>query len=367
MPHSVALLGLLAGGPSGVARYTSVLARAIDDVAPEFPDLTLELVTTVAGAETVGARNLRVRDFGLRGRFVNRGPGRLALEQLLAAAMRADLLHFFDLSGPVLAPSRPFATTIHDASVAHAYDFAPARRMYKRRLQPWALRRARAAVAVSAFARDEAVRLLGADPERVHIVHSGPGLVEPQEGQPGPTRRHPYLLYVGGLATNKNLPFLVRAFEQSGVEHELLLVGRPAPGFDELAGALRSSPAAPRIHLVQGASDRDIDALYRGATALVHASRYEGFGFTPLEAMARGCAVLASDIPPIREVSGEGALLLPPGDESAWSEAMRRVVRDESLRQDLVRRGRRAVSRYSWDSTARAVCRLLLKVGKRLA
>jgi glycosyltransferase involved in cell wall biosynthesis len=80
--------------------------------------------------------------------------------------------------------------------------------------------------------------------------------------------------------------------------------------------------------------------------------------------MARGCPVLVSDIPPLREVSGEGGLVLPLDDEAAWSQAIRRVVTDEALRTDLRRRGGETVSRYSWDETARRVCELFLERGR---
>ena len=91
---------------------------------------------------------------------------------------------------------------------------------------------------------------------------------------------------------------------------------------------------------MQDASDRDLDTLYRSALALVMPSRYEGFGFTPLEAMARECPVLASDIPAFREVSGSGALLVPL-DEGRWAESLPRLAGDEALRADLRERGRR--------------------------
>ena len=93
--------------------------------------------------------------------------------------------------------------------------------------------------------------------------------------------------------------------------------------------------------------------LYRGASALVLPSLYEGFGFTPLEAMSRGCPVVASDIPAVREVSGDGALLVPL-EEQAWTDALDRVAGDERLRDELRERGRTTVARYSWDETARA-------------
>ena len=93
-------------------------------------------------------------------------------------------------------------------------------------------------------------------------------------------------------------------------------------------------------------------------------SRYEGFGFTPLEAMARDCPVLASDIPAFREVSGSGALLAPL-DEGRWAESLRRLTGDEALRADLRERGRQTVARYSWRETARSLCKLFLAAGRR--
>jgi glycosyltransferase involved in cell wall biosynthesis len=220
------------------------------------------------------------------------------------------------------------------------------------------VRRARKLVAVSQFAKDEAVRHLGADPDRVAVIHSGPGLLETSTASPADAAGA-YLLDVGGLAPNTNLPFLVRAFEEAGVDARLKLVGRPAPGAEELLETIHSSPAGSRIDVVSDADDAELDGLYRGALALVHPSLYEGFGFTPLEAMARGCPVLESDIPPLREVSGDGALVLRL-DAEAWADGIRRVVTDEALRTDLRRRGEATAARYSWDWTARSLCELFL-------
>jgi glycosyltransferase involved in cell wall biosynthesis len=352
---TVSLVGLIAGGVSGVPRYSVALARAIDAVADEFPELPVALLTNEPGARAINARRLRVRVIG--GRRFARGPARIALEQLAAASSRADLLHFFDTTGPLLAPRRPFVTTAHDATVAHGFN--PRRGGYKRRLHPWALARARATVAVSAFARDEVVRHYGADPDRVHVVHSGPGLSTPPAERPTADgdRHSTFFLYVGNLASNKNLPFLVRAFSAADPPVRLVLAGRPGEGFEELKDAIAVSPAAERIEIRQDVSDDDVERLYSRATALVLPSLYEGFGFTPLEAMARDVPVLASDIPAIREVSGAGALLTPL-EEAAWTDAIARLAADGSLRDDLRRRGRETVGRYSWLETARAILRL---------
>ncbi|MDX6397163.1 MAG: hypothetical protein QOJ43_571 [Gaiellaceae bacterium] len=362
MQRSVALVGLLAAGSSGVSRYATALTRALGEVAPEYPGLDLQLLTTAAGADRIGPVQLDVRATPLRHRLVRGGPGRILLEQLRAATSRSDLLHFFDVSGPVFAPRQPFVATIHDAGVMHG--FGTAREAYKRRLYPWALRRARATIAVSGFARDEAVRHFGADGGKIAVVHSGPGfapaLATTEPGRDFGLADGGYHLYVGNLNANKNLPFLVRAYERAGLTSPLVLVGRKGEGFGELERAvqLASSP----IKLIFDAADAEVDRLYRQATGLLLPSRYEGFGFTPLEAMSRGCPVLASDIPALREVAGAGAMLLPLDDEEAWAAAIRSIDSDRELRQSLRQRGEDCVSRYSWEATARRLCDVFTRI-----
>jgi glycosyltransferase involved in cell wall biosynthesis len=333
-------------------------------VAGEFDELELTLLTNPAGAEAIAPSRIGSRV--VTGR--NAGAVRLAAEQVAVARSKSDLVHFFDLLAPVLAPRRPFTATVHDALVAHGYRMAPARRAYTRIVYPWAARRAQALVAVSAFAKDEAVRYFGADPGRTHVVHSGPGLMQVTDQEPSralPTG--PFLTYIGGLAENKGLVRLVRAFDRANVDGRLVLAGRPAQGFAELERAIAIAGARDRIQIVTDANDADADRLYRGAVALAHPAEYEGFGFTPLEAMARDCPVVASDIPAIREISGAGSLLVPPRDEAAWAAAIARVFSDPSLRASLRERGRQTVARYSWERTARKLCELLLAVERRRA
>ena len=346
-------------------RYAAKLAQALDRAAPSYPELRLSLLTTLAGAEAIAPRSLPVRTVGGRRSFVNAGPGRLLLEHSAVRGVRADLLHYFDLSGPVLAPRRPFVTTIHDMSPLHG--FRRLQNTYKRRLFPWALARAGAAVAVSQFAKDEAVELLGAEPSKIHVVHSGPGLSADTAPTTVPVAApgEPFLLYVGNLSTNKNLPLLLRAFHRSKAPVRLVLAGRPREGAAEVRAAVAGGNRADSIELWEDPSDDVVDGLYRAAVALLLPSTYEGFGFTPLEAMARGCPVLASDIPALREIAGDGAMLLPPHAEERWREAIELVVGDMAVRDDLRARGAATVEKYSWDSTARGVLELFGTVALR--
>jgi glycosyltransferase involved in cell wall biosynthesis len=287
-------------------------------------------------------------------------------DQLAARLHRpGELIHFFDLTAPVTERT-PFVATLHDAAISHGFEGW--RVAHKRLLQPLALRRAAAVVAVSDFARTEAVAHLGGDPNRIEVIHSGPGLVAAGDaGTPSPPDRTPYLLCVANLLPHKNLPFLVSAFAEldGGVETgvRLVLVGGWGGGGDTIRAAIESSPARARIELRTATSDAELDALYRGARALLLPSLYEGFGFTALEAMTRGCPVIAADIPALREICRDGAWLIAPTDGPAWTAAIRRVLRDPELRERLRARGSEVARGYSWERTARAVCRLFLRAG----
>jgi glycosyltransferase involved in cell wall biosynthesis len=344
-----------------VPRYAANLARALDRASAGYPELSLSLLTTAAGAAAIDPRRVSVRLVGGRSRRVNAGPGRLVLEQALVRGERADLFHYFDVSGPVLARDRRFVATVHDAAFVHGYR--PVHNYYKRLLYPWSLARASAVIAVSNFTKEETIRYFDVDPARVVVVHSGPGLLPARTDLPRVEEGHmpPYLLYVGNLGGNKNLPFLVRSFHRANVPVRLVFAGRPRGSSAELSAAIAAGPAADRIEIVDDISDGELDRLYRSAIALVLPSTYEGFGFTPLEAMARGCPVLMSDIPALREVSGSGAMLLPLDAEDAWVAGIRRVVESEDVRADLRARGKATVGRFSWEKTARGVLDVLAR------
>jgi glycosyltransferase involved in cell wall biosynthesis len=357
MVNRVALIGLMAAGGSGIPRYAQEMTKALEPVAREREDLRISLVTTPRGRDRIGelGPGLDIATVGRGWSGFDTGPPRILREQLAAAAAPADLVHFLDFSGPLLRPRRRFSLTAFDAaslSVADAYSNV--QRRYRAHLLPWAASRAMGVVAVSSFAATEAITRLRVPPERIRIILAGPGL--PSRESPGETLipSSPFILYVGNLSPSKNLPFLIRAFDAASPDARLVIVGRPRPGSEQVGEAVLSARSRDRISIIGDASDADVEALYRSALALVLPSRYEGFGFTPLEAMARGCPVIASDLPAVREVCGDAAILLPPDDVPRWAENLQRIAADGKLRSDLRRRGQERVALFSWDRSARA-------------
>jgi glycosyltransferase involved in cell wall biosynthesis len=110
----------------------------------------------------------------------------------------------------------------------------------------------------------------------------------------------------------------------------------------------------PALRELGRVSETELKALYDGASVFAFPSWHEGFGLPVLEAMVAGVPVVASDIPALREVAGEAAVLVPPGRPEVWADALSRVLGSSSLRAELKGAGRQRAALFSWKKTAEA-------------
>ena len=168
----------------------------------------------------------------------------------------------------------------------------------------------------------------------------------------------PYFLSLGTLEPRKNLAHLIRCFfrliEQEGIEDlNLVLVGPTGWKTEETISAIEGRPdLAGRIVRTGFVKDQDLAAIYSGASVYVFPSLYEGFGLPILEAMRCGTPVITSSGGALGEVAGDAAMVVPPLDADALSDAMFSLLRDEARRMELGRRGKARAAGYSWERTA---------------
>jgi glycosyltransferase involved in cell wall biosynthesis len=165
---------------------------------------------------------------------------------------------------------------------------------------------------------------------------------------PGPGRDGRYVFHLGSSDPRDNTAAVLDAFAQVETDAELIVGG----GLGPLEAGLRER-AGDRVAFLGRVSDAELVALYRGALAYLDASLYEGFGYQVLEAMACGAPVVASELTSIPEVVGPAGILCDPRDPAAIAAALRRVLSEPGLAEDLRTRGFAQAAQFTWARTGR--------------
>jgi glycosyltransferase involved in cell wall biosynthesis len=282
----------------------------------------------------------------------------------LARAAHADVLFCPAYSGPVFT-GIPLVTAVHDVSFAAHPEWFRWREGLRRRLLTRAsARRAARVLTLTRFSKQEIVDHLGVPPDRIEVVYPGvtvrgrgPASVA---GAADPALRaqtgEPLVLYVGSIFNRRHVPETIRGFERLARRHpaaRLAIVGdnRTFPHV-ELEPLVRD-PA--RVRIVRYVDDPVLDELYGRAGAFVFLSEYEGFGLTPLEALAAGVPAVVLDTPVAREVYGDAVRYVAEPAPRQIEAALEAVLFDSVVREQLMQAAATVVSRYSWTECARRV------------
>jgi glycosyltransferase involved in cell wall biosynthesis len=357
---------LLAEHPTGIQRYTDELVTALA-AAADPTVLHLELVAAREPVEpTWVPREVAVRRLRGPRRVINPAWAAVPFPPLEAHVGRADLVHVLSTAIPV--PSRaPQVVTVHDLIPIHHPEWMARTPAWAcRRSLRHAARHAARLIVPSHVVGDDLCSTLGVDPARVRVVPEGVSERFRAEVTPqrlGEVRDRlavgsgDYVVMVGAVSRRKNVPVVLSALA------ELREAGEPLPVLalagPEDAGSAGVRALATRLGLdgfvrfLGFVPDADLAVLVSGALALVHPSRDEGFGLTPLEGMAAGVPVVVSGDGAVGEVVGDAAIRAGADDASAWAEALRRLRDDAGHRAEMVRRGRERAATFTWAAAAR--------------
>lgn len=214
-----------------------------------------------------------------------------------------------------------------------------------------ACRSADLVLCISHDTADDAAERLGLDRGRLVVTHLGVSPVEPAEVT-APAGGAPYLVSVGERgAPHKNWPTVLRALAAVRADDlHLVCIGAPLTAAEH--ASIAAAGLTGRVRAM-AASDTELAGVLRGAVGLVYPSRYEGFGLPPLEALAQGCPVVASDVGAIREVVGGIALLVEPTVEGVAAGIDRLLAGGQDVERQR-RDGPAHAARFSWEATVDA-------------
>lgn len=280
----------------------------------------------------------------------------------------ADVVHGTNF---VVPPTRRAASvvTVHDLTPLHYPELANRASLGYPALLRRALRRGTWVHAVSEFVAAEVRQEFDVDPDRVRVVaHGVPPLpdVDDDAARDIVRRRLPggatrYVLAIGTAEPRKDLPGLVQAFDRLAPQQAdlaLVLVGPPGWGEQALGDAVEAAAARDRIVRTGWVDDRVLSALLSGAAVLAYPSRYEGFGFPPLQAMGAGVPVVATRAGAVPEIVGDAALLVAPGNPEELADGLDRVLGQSDLRQALISAGRARAASFSWERCGQGLAQL---------
>jgi glycosyltransferase involved in cell wall biosynthesis len=264
---------------------------------------------------------------------------------------------WFPWNGLRFRCAAPTLVTLHDI---FAFSEPHSQRIARLREQRPILRATREATRIatdSQWSREQIIATLGVAPEKVEVIAPVPGVFwSPGEGDVLPPQvvPHRYVLLVGAREKRKNARTLIRACADALRSGEsLVVVGELAP--EDRALVARLGLRAGEI----AASDRMLRSLYRNAGVVAVPSTAEGFGLVPLEAMACGAPVIASNAAALPETTGGGALLLDPRDVAQWASSLRLLLDDPLRAGELRERSAARIASLDREGFARGTLGLL--------
>ncbi len=281
---------------------------------------------------------------------------RIRAPRVEVAAGQVDVVHATTLAIP--PRSAPLVVTIHDLAFLNdrAHFTKRGLRFFERGLE-LAMRDADLVMCPSTATLDHCRRHGFAD-DRLRLVPMGVDIAPADDGAVAAARQRyalhrPYVMWTGTIEPRKNLPRLIRAFNDLGRDDiDLVLVG-PQGWNEDLEPLL--AERSEQVKVLGFVPLRDLAPIYAGAEIFCFPSLFEGFGLPVLEAMAQGTAVVTSRGTSTEELAGDAAVVVDPTDAAAITRALSELLEDAERRKQLAEAGRARARAYSWDRTAELV------------
>ncbi len=265
---------------------------------------------------------------------------------------------FLGFSQAIPATSAYTIGYIHDLAFLHFPDMYPESLRKLKAQTDRIIRRANAIITVSHATKEDILRTYPSYTKDIAVAHSG---VDARFTPNGPriNGNHPYVLFVGSLKKQKNIPGILRAFslflKKSRVVHDLYIVGGDYWKDTEIDLTLDALNLGNRVKMLGFVPDETLPSYYRGAVCLVTPSLWEGFCLPAIEAAACGCPVVGATNSAFLEIVADTGLLVNPNDVEQIAHSMYDMATKARVRRQCIARGLKRSRRFRWVECAKIV------------
>lgn len=245
--------------------------------------------------------------------------------------------------------ARKKIVTLHDVCHLALPHFPKYKKLLAKLLMSQAMKLSDAVITVSSFSKREITSYFSEHESKINVILNGVNPLNPFQTKQ--LRETPFILYVGNFKAHKNLERLIQAFLLLPEPLDLILIGGP-----------KFKSPSPRVKILDSITDDQLPFYYANARMFVQPSLYEGFGLTPLEAMACGCPVVSSSFASLPEVCGEAAYYINPLEVESIVLGMSEVLSNDLLRARLIAAGYKRIEAFSWDIAAEKTVSLFQQI-----
>ncbi|QCJ45969.1 glycosyltransferase family 1 protein [Haloprofundus sp. MHR1] len=279
----------------------------------------------------------------------------------LADRSDIDVLYCPNGNAPATRTSCPVVMCIHDVNALKGWS-SGVHQLYRKTTVPRGAKLADTITTVSEFSKGEIVQHLNVPESKVSVVYNGVDesffttKSEPLDGLP-----ENYLLFVGSMNPRKNLERVVKSYvaikEQTNLPHELVIIG------PENKNIFKGVDIESRDNIVTPGfvTEEELKFAYENADVFVFPSLYEGFGLPPLEALACGTPVVASETTSLGEILQKGCILVDPEDVQGITDAIVQILEDEQLARNLITQGKAYAREFTWKNATKQLRDVLSK------
>jgi len=330
---------------TGVQRYAIEISKHLKSIDP-----TIHFVSPKGIIHEELSKELQVEEFGV---FKGHLWEQIDLPKYLRREGKPLLVNLLTTS-PLFYRNKTLM--IHDiAFVRHPEWFSKRFSIYYKFMLNFTINKNKKIFTISEFSRKEIREVFNVPDKKIEVIYCGLTKKFRQKVKNESNKYGDYILAVSSLDPRKNFRGIVDAFNTLFESNlQLVIVGGKHKSFTSV-----KIEGLENIVFVGRVSDDELTVLYQNAKAFIYPSLYEGFGMPPLEAMACGTPVIASNVASLPEVCDDAAFYVDPYDKTEIANAMKRMIGNKELREDLIKKGYENIKRFSWEKSGEQLYKII--------